>query len=376
MKNAILVVGQLPPPVHGSNLMTQFFLTALEKLERPFFLVEKNFSLTQTDVGKLHPLKLIKIPSLLFRLLKACENSKYEMCVFFISLGPISFLLDALLLAIIRLFRIKYVLYIHGLGVKNLAQNTNCVISWVTKKVFKNAHGALILGKNLKKDVVPYIKDERLFVLPNAIPDNKMRYLKSNKLCLKTDDITVLYLSNLRPAKGTMDFLEMAKKIHAKRKNVVFKIAGPYRDIEFYNQLQQVIKNENLEECVEILGEVHGKSKADLYAHSDVFVFPSHQEALPLVNLEAMQWGLPIVTTCVGSVPEIVRDKINGFVVSPRDIKALTDRVITLIDDDDLRMKMGQAGRELYEKYYTIDKYINNLRQAFVFFNSLENSLT
>ena len=64
------------------------------------------------------------------------------------------------------------------------------------------------------------------------------------------------------------------------------------------------------------------------------------------MNLEAMRAGLPVVSSNEGSIPEVVIDGINGYIVDPQNVEQLSDRVLKLVNDEELRIKMGKAGRK------------------------------
>ncbi|MDH4280771.1 MAG: glycosyltransferase, partial [Acidimicrobiia bacterium] len=77
----------------------------------------------------------------------------------------------------------------------------------------------------------------------------------------------------------------------------------------------------------------------------DIFVLPSFAEGVPVVLMEAMGAGLPVVATYVGGMTELVTDEATGFLVRPFDRDQLIARIEQLIDDPELRQRMGQAGR-------------------------------
>jgi glycosyltransferase involved in cell wall biosynthesis len=78
---------------------------------------------------------------------------------------------------------------------------------------------------------------------------------------------------------------------------------------------------------------------------SDVFVLPSHAEGVPMAMLEAMAFGLPVVTTAVGGIPDVVTDGREGLVVSPGDIDELRQALQTLVDNESLRLDLGRSAR-------------------------------
>ena len=97
-----------------------------------------------------------------------------------------------------------------------------------------------------------------------------------------------------------------------------------------------------------------GKRVKDLITGFDLFWLTSRAEGLPTTILEAMSCGLPVVATDVGSVHEVVKDGVTGFVVPPKDCKALARAVSTLLNNPGLRKQMGRTARLNAVKYYDI----------------------
>lgn len=123
-------------------------------------------------------------------------------------------------------------------------------------------------------------------------------------------------------------------------------------------------------------GAIYGSAKERLFRESDIFVFPTfyEQEAFPLVNIEAMRAGLPVVSSNEGSIPEMVIDGLNGYIVEPKNVEQLADRVLKLIEDPDLRNKMGQSGRRIYENSFTINAYEKRLEKGLKLFFELKDA--
>ena len=243
----------------------------------------------------------------------------------------------------------------------------------IVDKTISPSLGALVLGERLKLDVNKFIPNGHLFVLPNAIEDvgkEKIKFSPNRQGYVK-----ILFLSNLKPSKGPIEFLKMAKMIVEKRVDVKFILAGPQRSEQFHKKLKNYIRQENLIDFIEMPGGVYDAEKEKFFHESDIFVFPTYyeQEAFPLVNIEAMRAGLPIVSSNEGSIPEAVIDGLNGYIVDPKNVEQLADRVLKLIDDSELRDKMGKAGRKIYENLFTINAYENRLEEGLKFFFKLND---
>lgn len=96
----------------------------------------------------------------------------------------------------------------------------------------------------------------------------------------------------------------------------------------------------------------------ELLSSSSVFVLSSSSEALPVSVLEAMAAGLPVVATRVGGVPELVVDGETGFLVPPSDAAALAAALQRLLDDPELRARLGAAGRARAEEHFALDSFV------------------
>jgi glycosyltransferase involved in cell wall biosynthesis len=127
-----------------------------------------------------------------------------------------------------------------------------------------------------------------------------------------------------------------------------------------------LIEELNIEDKVEIVGPKYGKEKEEYFVKSDIFIFPTfyENETFGLVNLEAMQYRLPVITTNEGGIPDVVIDGETGFIIEPRDIGDLANKIEILINDQDLRQKMGKAGYKRYHEYFTLDHFEMNMTQT------------
>lgn len=100
---------------------------------------------------------------------------------------------------------------------------------------------------------------------------------------------------------------------------------------------------------VEVQGWIDGARCAALLQESDVFVLPSYHEGVPMALLEAMAFGLPLVTTPVGGIPDVVTDGVEGLMIHPGDIAHLQAAMASLVDDEPLRLTLGQRARRRAE---------------------------
>ena len=127
------------------------------------------------------------------------------------------------------------------------------------------------------------------------------------------------------------------------------------------DEVKALIEQRGLQEVIEVPGWVSGAAQDALWNRTDVYTLPSYNEGLPGSVLEAMSAGLPCVSTPVGGIPEAVRDGETGYLVEPGDVDGLAQALATLVADETLRLRMGEAGLALLESKFDIDKIVDQV---------------
>ena len=369
-KMKIAIVGQTPPPHHGSNIMAETFLDALNLNGFPeYVFVNKEFSKYHEEVGKFRFAKIHRIVRFYLRLLKTVSSGDIDYVLYFVASGGIGLLVDAMILISISwFFKTKYILYIHGMGYSSLTDKGG-VISAIVKRLLSKATFCLTLSRSMYQDIQDYC--DRFFIIPNCVPRkdeemlNKM-YSSKAVTSVHSGNVKILFLSTLIESKGLSTLIESMAFMIKEARNFELTIVGPWRDAVFKEKIFRLIEALNVGEFIFFRGPLYGTEKVRELVSSDIFVFPTYPpEAFPLVILEAMAVGLPIVSTEVGSIPEIVADGVNGFVVPSRNPQALASAVIRLIKDEIMRQNFGRASRRLFEERYTFESYRKNLYKIF-----------
>ena len=361
MKEKIIVFGNFPPPYHGANIMAKIMSSVLEEEGYKTIVIKKSFSKSIETVGKISLIKIMRIPVITFEILVACLFKRPVVCIYFIAKGKTAFLVDAFFLFLLRLCHLPYILRFGDKGFKELAMQSY-FWNFLVNVTLSKALGGLILGERLKSDVNTFIPNDCLSLVPNA---RKMVKVTSNK---ENKHIQILFLSNMIPKKGPMEVLKAAKIVVQKTKNVRFILAGGNPYPNFTQELKSYIRKNSLDEYVEIFGEVYGSKKNKLFASSDIFVFPTFSEAFGQVIIEAMRAGLPVISTAEGAIPEIVQDGITGYIINPIYPNEIADNILTLIENPEIRIRMGINGKKIFEAKYTLEVYAKNLNKSVRYF--------
>lgn len=163
------------------------------------------------------------------------------------------------------------------------------------------------------------------------------------------DDSTqrILFVGQCEPYKGVDILLNAIGLLGQGEKHpyIVDIVGDTTTNTVYYRQLLEIVERDGLQERVNFHGHVSDKSQLqEFYESADVFVLPSRYEGFGIVLLEAMSFGLPIVATTAGAIPELVGDGLHGLLVPPDDPQALAEAIARLLRAPDLRAEFGRNG--------------------------------
>lgn len=149
----------------------------------------------------------------------------------------------------------------------------------------------------------------------------------------------ILYVGRLSEEKGLDDLINAVAEIDNSNFDLRIVGDGPYREL-----LEQQVIAKGLQERFEFVGQKSfGPELFVEYENADIFILPSHTEGMPRSIAEAMGKGLPVISTQVGGIPEMVTSGENGILVSPGDVAGLASAIQMLIENSELRKNMSEA---------------------------------
>jgi glycosyltransferase involved in cell wall biosynthesis len=359
-KKKILCIMQLPPLVHGASVMNSYvqksaLLNATFNVDVLGFHYVKKIA----DFRSAYLKKLCLLIKYWFLLLYKLSFNRPDLVYFTITPYGASFYRDLLMVALIKIFRIKKVAYhLHGKGIKDCYHHQKRWYDYAYHNV-----DVICLGNKLKDDIhffkgTPYIVNNGIPVIKGVVSKQK-----------KSDEVVnILFLSNFDKTKGVMDLLECAKLLKEKKINFKIRLIGAFYEQFTKDFFSNYLKNNNLLNKIDVIGPVYGDAKKQYFIDSDIFVFPTYykNEAMPLVLIEAMQFGLPCISTFEGCIPEIVEDNITGLLFKQRDVEDFANKLELLIKNKELREQMGKRGKERFDQFFTLEKFEQNICNTFI----------
>lgn len=218
---------------------------------------------------------------------------------------------------------------------------------------------------------------EKIVVIPNGINyrDFNISYSKEDcrkKLCLPLNKKILLFFGYLSPYKGPEVLLKAMPKIIKNVSDVELVFAGKG---VMHDELEILSKKIRVKKNVRFVGFVEDGLKPLYYKAADVFILPStmNTESFGIVNLEAMACGVPIVASNIGGIPDIVKDGENGLLVQPKNTEALANAIIYLLENEDMKKKLGLNGK-MKVKNYSWEKIAEKTEAIYV--QSNQNTTT
>lgn len=357
MKKKILFILHIPPPVHGSSVIGMQIKNS-NKINDEFDCLYVNLgtSVSIDEIGKRGFVKVFRFASIWFNVLRQLIIFRPRLCYFAITAKGSAFYKDASIVFLMKIFGVKLVYHFHNKGVSTRQDK------WIDNLLYRfvfNNNDVILLSRHLYPDIHKYVPKERVYYCPNGIPDLE----GNNVVSLKNDDsrtVEILFLSNLIESKGVFVLLEACAILLKNQVSFHCTFVGGIGDVN-EEQFKEKVQKLHLYNNVAYLGKKYGNEKKSEFEKADIFVFPTYFETFGIVNLEAMQFSLPIVSTFEGGIPDVVEDGVTGFLVPQKDATALADKLEILIINPEIRKQMGAAGREKYEKEFTLDTFENTL---------------
>lgn len=247
--------------------------------------------------------------------------------------------------------KIPIIIHMHGSRFRNYYMESSFKQKKKIEKTLNKARIILALGQQWK-DFYSSITQTRVISFENAVfPKDKSEEFEDKKIYITTMGI-------LSERKGTFDLIRAASKLKGKvSSKYKFLVAGNGA----IDRVKEELNKQNLNEMFIIPGWISDQNKIErIYKKSVIYVLPSYNEGMPMSVLEAMSYGLPIISTKVGSIPSVIKNE-NGILIEPGNVDALSKSIIELLNDRDRRQLMEQENLKKIEKYYNIYTSVNQL---------------
>ena len=367
LERKILIVGQTPPPYHGQAIMIHALLrNPLDRVK--LYHVRMHFSNKVSDTGK-------------FRLMKLCHLVTTVAKIYFYRIvfnitvlyypvsGPVTLAVyrDIIVLLMTRWLFTKTIFHFHAAGISLMYPKLPRFTRFFFRRAFYGAFAGIRLTKLTPNDVKS-LKAKYEYVIPYGIEDPFVNGSSDKKLAGPSDGtLHILFVGMLQESKGVMDLVEACGQLLTMKVSFRAEFMGEFRSQQFRARVQVRMSELQIEQHVSFLGVLTGKAKDEAFGRANCFCFPTfyESESFGIVLLEAMAFGLPIVSTNWRSIPTIITRDV-GFLVEVRRPDLIAERLAILASNSTTRERMGTAARLRFLESYTSKIYLKRMNKMFV----------
>ena len=446
----VLFIAPLPPPVHGSAMVSQYIKDSrLVNEQYDCDFVNLSTSRRMDEIGKGGIKKILRFIGAYLSLLWKLITRRYDLCYLAITCHGVGFLKDAPFVLLCKLFRLRVLIHQHNKGMSGCVERWP--YRWLLPLVYRNTR-VMLLSWHLYDDIAKVVKREQVVVCANGIPEVTMNdyrlpitdeqkvagSMEKQRLTINDERLTLndndddnvdhttqenltqtaqnsqnnilecedqhdldtktqnlqvaaplqasgahthpdgvsamsaapslrgraggeapylLFLSNLIPSKGVYVLLDACRVLKERGLQFVCDfVGGETKEID-RAAFEAAVKGRDLEGIVCYHGPKYGEEKEEYWRQADVFVQPTFDDCFPLTLVEAMQHRLPIVSTDVGAIPDMIKEEVNGFICPQRDVDSLVTALEKLITDPVLRQQMGEQGYQRYQEEFTLEAF-------------------
>ena len=181
---------------------------------------------------------------------------------------------------------------------------------------------------------------------------------------IKKSRTDVVFLGHIMNEKGLYVILQAILLMSEKEASLAFHLLGSEKRKGELTVIKNAFENQDLRN-VYFHGHKKGDEKDAYLLKSDIFILPSLEEAFPFSVLEAMSYGLPVVATRVGAIPELIEDDVNGYLIDPGNAHQLASAITRLAENHEARLRMGKNNYEKVRELYSFEKTLGKLKEVF-----------
>lgn len=337
--------------MHGVAAMTVHLIRALKAIHRFAGHLDTRDPRAIGTIGRLDVENIalgLRHVALLERLIRRSPNAAVHICP---SQGTWGFLRDSLMILVARLNRRQIIMQLHGGELQSFLGEAPLPMRWLIRQTYAQADQVWALTPSLTAQFHGLVSRGRVSTVENVVDD-----LFPAGPPTRTDrerGLRLLYLSNLLPRKGIFDLLGALRLLGDQAASWELRVIGEAEPavLDLMEADVRRLRDQGLQ--VSILGTITGEDRNPHFEWADVLVFPPRlPEGQPLVLLEAMSAGLPVVATRHPGIADTVRDGTEGLLVSPGDQAGLARALESLAASPIQRQVLGTAARHRYSSQY------------------------
>lgn len=280
-----------------------------------------------------------------FHFYRKLKNGNFDLVHLNPSMGAKAVIRDAIFLLIAKHFDVKVLVFMHGWDL-DFEQKLRRFFLNPFKRIFTKADAFVVLASEFRCKLMSMGIVKHIYTETTNVDDVIFSHGQANSLDTDSkkqrDDCNILYLSRVEKDKGIYETLDAFKLLKARFPQLTLTVAGDGSELasaQKYTALHQI-------PCVEFTGYVRGCDKHAVLSKADIYLFPTtFGEGMPTTVLEAMAYGLPVVTRTVGGLRDFFEEGRMGYITESTEPADFAEILSRLVRDPVRRLAMGQYNR-------------------------------
>ena len=296
-----------------------------------------------------------------FSFVRKIVGSGYDLIHINPSLRANAVIRDGIFLLIAKLFRKKTIVFFRGWDDQFesiIKRRYSKLFGWV----YFYADSIIVLASRFKSALQEMGYTKPIFLETTLVPDEVFDLSKTEHFKNGVNGkMNILFLSRIEKYKGVYEAIEAFIFLKKKYSFITLSLAGDGAELDavkYYLESRSVAD-------VTITGWLDGEKKMEAFKNADIYLFPSYAEGLPNSLLEAMAFGLPVITRPVGGIKDFFQDGVMGFLTESTEPLALAQVCELLIKDNEKRAVIGQFNRKYASEHFLASKVCKRLEAVY-----------
>ena len=264
------------------------------------------------------------------------------------SSAKVSFFRKSIFLLLSKITGRKIILHLHSSDFYGFFLTKNKRLKRHINFIFNKADRVVVLCTDWENKLKEAYNLKHVVRIANPI-NLESTSNQDHKIANNNNEFTLAFVGFLIESKGIKDLLMAMKQLKDKGYSSIKLVIAGKGELETY--INKFITEHQLSQSVNYIGWVSGEDKDNLYKKSDTFILPSYKEGMPISILEAMNFGLPIVSTNISGIPDVITVPRNGFLVTPGNVDEIVNAILDCYKDKEIRKRISQNNLEDIKKF-------------------------
>jgi glycosyltransferase involved in cell wall biosynthesis len=299
----------------------------------------------------------------LWRYFKKIRTKEYSLIQTTTAFDSVSLVRDFLFIILAKFYRLKVIIFFRGWD-QEFSKKLEKRYLWFFKKVYFKADAIIELSSELKRKLISWGYKKNIYLETTLVDKELIKDLEEEDVKIKyenIEDLNILFLARIEPTKGIYEALDTFSLIKGKYPKAKITVAGDGRETD---NVLNYIKKKNIPD-VNFLGHVTGEQKLAAYKNNHIYLFPSYSEGMPNTVLEAMAFGVPVVTRKVGGLVDFFENGTHGYFTNSKDPEVFAGFIDKLVKDKELLAKISDNNLKYAGERFLSDRVAVRIEKIF-----------